>query len=297
MEKLKPIILLGLAVIVALVTSILIYNWLKQKGPASKDLANMETIPIVVAASDLSAGTTLTEELLKSKDIVKTAPFLKASLPAGYFSDPLSLKGRVLTTFLKFNEPILESKLASAGAFGEVAALISPKKRAMAIKVDKVIGVAGFIHPRNRVDVLVTITEGERTITKIVLQNMLVLATGTEIEKKEDGKKPTLVDVITLELTPEEAEMMALAATQGKVQLALRGFADAETVLTRGKSVPSLLTSNYPVVIDEKVIPRKKVLATGVISRKSVVASELSAEKSKTEVILIKGNGTSTLTF
>lgn len=295
MEKFKPIILLGLAVIVALITSILIYSWLKQKGPSSKELA---TAQIVVAASELSAGTTLTEEMLKSKDIIKTAPFIKTSLPPGYFSDPLSLKGRVVITSLKFNEPILESKLAGVGAFGDVAAMLSPTKRAMAIRVDKVIGVAGFIHPRNRVDVLVTVTEGEKTITKIVLQNMLVLATGTEIEKKEDGKKPTLVDVITLEMTPEETEALALAATQGKVQLALRGFADSATVLTRGKTVPSLLASNYPVAVEKKVAVERKVISRKKEAAPREVAPKVSSgEKSKTEVILIKGSGVTELTF
>ncbi len=99
----------------------------------------------------------------------------------------------------------------------------------MGVKVDKVVGVSGFIHPGNRVDVLVTLSRSDRQnepTTKIVLENILVLATGTELEKSGKQEKPAQVDVITLEVTPEEGEKLALAATEGKLQLALRNYSD-----------------------------------------------------------------------
>ena len=99
----------------------------------------------------------------------------------------------------------------------------------MGVKVDKVVGVSGFIHPGNRVDVLVTLSRNERQnepTTKIVLENILVLATGTELEKSGKQEKPAQVDVITLEVTPEEGEKLALAASEGKLQLALRNYTD-----------------------------------------------------------------------
>jgi len=136
---------------------------------------------------------------------------------------------------------------------GGVAAVITPKKRAVAIKVDKVIGVSGFIRPGNRVDVLVTLPEGKvkgstssiSSITKTILENVLVLTVGQELEKKGKEEKPSEMDVITLELTPEETEKIALAAMEGKLTLALRNFNDTEDVFTKGSTVPALLDSYY----------------------------------------------------
>ena len=289
MEKSKPFILLGLAIIVALVTSVLIYNWLHhQKAPTTEEKLAMETVPVVVAASDLPWGTLFTEDMVQRTEILKIVSFNKASLPAGSFSDPLLLKKRVLLVSLKVNEPILESRLAPVGASGGVAALISPKKRAMSVRVDKVIGVAGFVQPNNRVDVLVTLTTEGKPITKIVLENILVLATGTEMERKEEGKKPSLVDVITLEVTPEEAEMLTLAATEGRLQLALRGFSDTETVLTRGKSIPSLVTSYSSL---------GTTTGGGAAPGKVRIAPRKTWERKKTTVMIIKGSVASKETF
>ncbi|NJD55922.1 MAG: Flp pilus assembly protein CpaB, partial [Nitrospirae bacterium] len=207
MEKFRPMLLLVAAVIVALVTSVMAYNWMK-KETAIKE-ANLQTLPVAVAAADLSWGTAL------SKEMIKTSTFLKGSLPAGeYFSDAASLEGKVLILPVKANEPILRSRLAPDSiATGGVAAVIDPNKRAMAVRVDKIIGVSGFVRPGNRVDVLVSLQrpgEGSNSITKIVLQNIPVLAAGTEMEQRGKSEKPVAVDVITLELTPDEAEKLAL---------------------------------------------------------------------------------------
>jgi pilus assembly protein CpaB len=240
MEKYKPFIFLGLGIIIALLTSVMTYNWL-QKNAEGKEIATVATQPVAVAATDLSWGTVV------RKEMVKMVPYLKESLPKGHFSDTASLEGRVMLMPLKVDEPFFESRLAPTSiTTGGVAAVIKKKKRAMAVKVDKVIGVSGFIHPGNRVDVLVTLKRAgnnNNPITKIVLENILVLAAGTELEKKGKNEKPTPVDVITLEVTPEEAEKLALSATEGKILLALRGFHDKDNVLTRGSSTSSLLAS------------------------------------------------------
>jgi pilus assembly protein CpaB len=181
------------------------------------------------------------------KEMVKMEPYLKKSLPAGVYTDSGSVIGRVVISSIRANEPFLESRVApQTMKTGGVAAVISSKKRAVAVRVDNVIGVAGFIYPGNRVDVLVTLTKGkaDQPITKMVLENVLVLATGSEVQRargKEEKAAP--VDVITLEVTPEEAEKLALAATEGKLQLALRSLTDTEEVLTKGQSIPTLLTS------------------------------------------------------
>jgi len=232
-------LLLAAAVVVALITSFMAYKWMK-KETAVRD-ANLQTQPVAVAATDLSWGTALNKEMLK------TTPFLKGSLPEGeYFSDAASLGGKVLIMPVKADEPILRSRLAPDSiATGGVAAIVAPNKRAMAVKVDKVIGVSGFVHPGNRVDVLVSLQRADRKdnpITKIVLQNIPVLAAGTEMEQKDRNEKPVQVDVITLELSPEEAEKLALATTEGKIQLALRNYNSSEEVSTRGATIPTLLS-------------------------------------------------------
>jgi pilus assembly protein CpaB len=238
MEKFRPMFLLIAAVIIALITSVMAYKWINKE--TGKDAA-IQTQPVAVAVMDLSWGTAL------NKDMIKTTPFLKGSLPEGqYFTDAASLEGKVLIMPVRANEPILRSRLAPEGiASGGVAAVVNPQKRAMAVRVDKVIGVSGFVHPGNRVDVLVSLQRPGRDsnpITKIVLQNIPVLAAGTEMEQKGKNEKPVAVDVITLELTPDEAEKLALATSEGKIQLALRGYNSNEEVTTRGATIPTLLS-------------------------------------------------------
>ena len=238
-DKNKPLFLFGLATVVALVVAFLTYGWVKQM--AQSQTQARETQPVVVAAVDLTWGTSLTGEM------VKVVPYLKESLPTGFFSDVSGVNGRTIIYPVKAGEPVFESKLApTTVSSGGVAALVTPKKRAMAVKVDKVVGVSGFVHPGNRVDVLVTLSRNERAnnpMTKIVLENILVLATGTELEKAGKQEKPQQVDVITLEVTPEEGEKLALAATEGKLQLALRNFTDTDNAQTRGTTIPGLLAA------------------------------------------------------
>jgi len=241
MNRARPFILLGAAVLVALITTLLIYNWLQKKSGVGQSAA-LKTRPAVVALTDLTWGSVL------SKEMVGTKPFLGDSLPPGSFPDPASIVGRVVISPVKKGEPILDSRLAPTELNkGGVAAVISPNKRAISIKVDKVVGVSGFIHPGNRVDVLVTMAnkqgENSTTMTKVVLENMLVLATGPQVEETGKKEKSTPVDVITLEVTPEEGEKLALAATEGKVVLALRSYTDTAAVKTRGATIPALLSS------------------------------------------------------
>jgi len=221
--------------------------------------------------------------------------------------------GRVLISPVKANEPILESRLAPTSIrTGGVAAVVSPKKRAAAVKVDKVIGVSGFVHPSNRVDVLVTMTMGKTptSITKTVLENILVLAAGPEFEAKSKEEKQAAVDVVTLEVTPEEAEKLALAASEGKILLVLRNFSDTEEILTKGMTIPTLLASysgsGYSAVTETKPAPAPAVArrtpapskAPAPIVEKSVPEKSVKNEKPKPFVVeLIKGTKTSEVKF
>jgi pilus assembly protein CpaB len=240
MGKYRTLLVFGAAVIIALITTLVILSSIQKRAGVGKGVV-IETQPIAVSTVDLNWGTVVVKEM------VKMEPYLKSSLPAGAFTDMGSVVGRVVISSIRAKEPFLQSRLAPQDVkTGGVAAVIPSKKRAVAVRVDKVIGVAGFIHPGNRVDVLVTVSGGKtaQPITKIVLENMLVLAAGPEVyTAKGKEEKAAPVDVITLEVSPEEAEKLALAATEGKLQLALRGLTDTERVLTEGTSISTLLAS------------------------------------------------------
>lgn len=243
MGRWKAFIPIALALIIAAGGSGFLYKWLQSKNMPA-DVVQMEgekveAVKVVVAAADLNWGTKLQKEMLK------TVPFMKESLPEGYFSDPAQLVGRVAVTPLKTTEPILEYRLAPENVTtGGVSAVIQSGMRAVAVKGDKVIGISGFIQPGNRVDVLVTLKDprNKEETTKLVLSNVQILATGTEVQENEEGK-PNPVDVYTLEVDPEQAEKLSLAATKGKLQFALRNMMDTETVLTKGATIPQTLAS------------------------------------------------------
>lgn len=268
-----------MAVLVALIATLFTYRWLEAKSSA---LQNIETQPVIVAKADLPWGTVLT------KDMVKTVPYLKKSLASGYFPSSTGVEGRTLIYPVKSNEPIFDSKLAPiAMKGGGVAAVIPFSHRAMAVRVDKIVGVAGFIHPGNRVDVLVTLQQTGKVaapVAKTVLENILVLAVGPEIEVSGKQEKPAPVDVITLEVTPQDGEKLALAAAEGKLQLALRNFSDAKEVLTKGTTISTLL-GMQSAPTEQKPY------------RRPAPVSSSSPAKSITSVEFIKGNKTSEMSF
>jgi len=243
MGNLKAVVPIAISLVIAFVGSYFIYTWIqKQQEPQQVVQVQAEAVPVVVAVSDLPWGTQLKPGMLTTK------PFLKQSLPAGYFSGPDDIKDRVVVAPLKANDPVTEHKLAPVSMkTGGVSAVLEQGKRAIAVKGDKVIGIAGFINPGNRVDVLVTIEDPQKKEerTKTILENIMVLATGTQIEKNEKGE-PSPVDVYTLAVTSEEGEILSLAANQGKLQLALRSVTDTGTVLTSGVNIPKMLASYSP---------------------------------------------------
>jgi pilus assembly protein CpaB len=281
MGKTRTYVILGVGVVVALIAGLLAHGWLNGEVAAQARAAG--TQPVIVASVDLKWGTVI------AKDMVKTVPFLKRTVPPGSFADPQKIEGRTLRYPIKANEPIFESQLApTTVAGGGIAAVIGPQKRAMAVKVDKVIGVSGFIHPGNRVDVLVTLKKSDReaeSVTKTVLENVLVLATGSEMEKAGPGEKPTPVDVITLELSIDEGERLALAVTEGRIQLALRNLADSQSVATKGTTIPGLLASlTGPAPVENRPVKVRKAPAKA--SRETEYAVEV-----------IKGANVSALKF
>jgi pilus assembly protein CpaB len=240
MGKWKTIAPIVISVVIAIAGSVFIYKWINLKT-APKEVVKVESeaVPIVVAAVDLQWGTQLKPEM------IKTTPFLKESLPEGHFTRIADLNNRVVISPTKKGEPVVEHRLAPDSIkTGGVSAVLPSGKRAVAVKGDKVMGISGFVNPGNRVDVLVTLRDPKTELdkTKVVLENIPVLATGTKIEKNEKGE-PAPVDVYTLEVSLEDAEKLALAASQGKLQFALRNITDAEPVLTKGTTISQTLAS------------------------------------------------------
>ena len=251
MKNWKAVLPITLSLVIAIGGSYFLYQWIEgQRAPKEVIQVQAEAVPVAVSVGNLPWGTKLKAEMLK------TAPYLKESLPAGHFVSMNDIKGRVLIAPLKANEPITEHKLAPISMEnGGVSAVLAPGKRAIGVKGDKVIGLAGFVNPGNRVDVLVTVKDPDtkKEKTKTILESIPVLATGTQIEKNEKGE-PAPVDVYTLEVNAEEAEKLALAASEGRIQLALRNVTDADDVMTEGMTIPKLLAS-YSHPQAEKVKP------------------------------------------
>lgn len=240
MKNWKAIMPIVLSLAIAITGSVYLYQWINhQAAPKEIIKVKAEATPVMVAAMDLPWGTQIASEMIKSRS------FLRESLPSGYFPTSEGLVGRILIANLKQGDPLVEHRLAPVDVrTGGVSAVLPAGKRAVAVKGDKVIGISGFINPGNRVDVLVTMQDPatKKEKTKIVLENIPVLATGTQIEHNSKGD-PAPVDVYTLEVTPVESEKLALASAKGKLQFALRNIIDAEKVRTSGATITRTLNS------------------------------------------------------
>ena len=267
MGKFRTLVPIAISLIIAITGTVFLYKWIeRQRGPKEiVQVEKMDAAPIVVSAGNLPWGTKLKPEM------IKMAPYLEESLPVGYFSSSIDLKDRVIIAPLKLNEPITESKLAPTSVkTGGVSAVLKPGMRAIAVKGDKIIGISGFINPGNRVDVIVTVEEPKtkKIKSKIFLENTAVLATGTQIERNEKGE-PMPVDVYTLEVTPKQAEKVALAASEGRLQFALRGVTDSEDSVTKAVTVPELL-AHQRWSDQQKIAPKNPVDSNKNVSRKRV---------------------------
>lgn len=272
MKRYRPLAFFGVALLLGLITSFLVFSWMQNEKNRlmAAPIPFSTNVQVLVSNADLSWGTKLTPEMMQLQE------FPQGAIPEGHFTSLEAIKGRVLLIDLKRSELLLESKLAPLGTTsGGVAAVTDVNKRAMSVKVDDVIGVAGFIKPGDHVDVMVTIEpEGGKQanmMSKLILENVKVLATGTQMERKGKEEEPKPVQVITVEVDVDEAEKLALASTQGRLRLALRNPLNTEHVLTKGANVEALLSSY-----------RQKVIAKPIAKAKVEVDDSVSVE-------LIKG--------
>src|SRR5688500_5694275 len=200
--------------------------------------ASMETRPVIVAAAALDVGAEL------RADDLRTIEWPASAVPEGAFSNTKELIGRGVVLPITPNEPILASKLASTEAGAGLPPAIPEGFRALSVRVNEVIGVAGYVLPGTHVDVVATVSPTDSrpdTTSKVILTNVKVLAAGTKIERDIENDKPVAVSVVTLLVDPLEAERLTLASTEGKIQLALRNPLDKTKPETPGIRPAALL--------------------------------------------------------
>jgi pilus assembly protein CpaB len=187
---------------------------------------------------------------------IMVVQFPKESTPDGAFDSAEKLAGRVAVVNIAPREPITESRLAAEGTAAGLSAIIPEGYRAMTVKVDDAAGISGFIQPGTLVDVVVTIDPREGSgmqdpISKIVLQNIKVLASGQNIDKPENEREANSVKAVTLQVTPEQAEKLALAASEGKLQLVMRSQIDQGNEETPGVNKRNLLSGDMAMPVPE----------------------------------------------
>ena len=281
MKNPRALAMIGVSVLIGGAAVVMAARWVSQQ-------ASVASSKVVVAAMDIQLGNRINPEMLKLAD------WPSGSIPPGASHDPKELDTRVLKTSVLRGEPVLESKLAPLGTKGGLSAVVAEGKRAMTVRVNDVIGVAGFALPGNYVDILVS-TEAERSrggtedkkISKIVLEHILVLAVAQEAGR--DETKPKVVSAVTLELTPEETEKLDLARSIGQLSLVLRNQVDQTPVDTEGAMKVSLLKRIQPE-------PEVKSDKAPVKAKKPVIRQiRLVPEKEKVQVI--KGVKESSVVF
>jgi pilus assembly protein CpaB len=224
---------------------------------------------IAVAAADVEIGARLAPEMLKLVD------WPPGSVPPGAFTELPTLEGRVVRTGLARGEPLIEAKLAPVGSKGGLSAVVAEGKRAMTVRVNDVVGVAGFALPGNYVDIMVNTQndatrrgDGDKAISKIVLERILVLAVAQEADR--DATKPKVVNAVTLEVQPDQAEMLDLARSVGSLSLVLRNQVDPRPGATEGATKASLLKEE---VAPPPPAPAPRPAPAPVVVRRVVVAA------------------------
>lgn len=233
MKNMRSVVMLIIALLAGLGAVVLAAKWaMQQRGGSGNKIA--------VAMADIQLGSRLVPQMVQLVD------WPAGNVPAGSFNDDKLLLDRVLKTTVTRGEPILENKLAPVGSRGGLSAVVEDGKRAITVRVNDVVGVAGFALPGNYVDIMVnTQEEGaktndkDRAISKIVLEHILVLAVAQESGR--DETKPKVVNAVTLEVTPEQAEKLDLARSVGALSLVLRNQTDLDPSKTAGATKDALL--------------------------------------------------------
>jgi pilus assembly protein CpaB len=221
------------ALFVAVLATFGAYRYLVANSGPAKVLSQ----PVVVASRDIPEGSPI------DRTALALASWPTTTVPAGAYTTLDSVVGRVTRVNVFNGEPIVPGRLAPAGTGPGLELKIPPGQRAMAVRINDVAGISGLIQPNSRVDVLVTIAEVTtgKQMAKLFMENMRVLSVGTEVQRDASGKANTATTV-TLGVTPEEAERLAIAMNTGSIQLVLRGYGDPDSVRTRGATSGDVLS-------------------------------------------------------
>ncbi|MRW87482.1 Flp pilus assembly protein CpaB, partial [Pseudoduganella sp. FT26W] len=234
MRNTRALTMIGVALFLALAAVVVAAQWIAGQSASNSN-------KVAVAMLDISMGARITPELVHMVD------WPASSVPPGAMTDIKTLEGRITRANVQRGEPITEGKLAPAGSQGGLSSVVAEGKRAMTVRVNDVVGVAGFALPGNYVDILVNTQSDsngdhlvrEQAISKIVLERILVLAIAQESSR--DDTKPKVVNAVTLELTPDQVEKLDLARSVGTLSLVLRNQVDPQSANTEGATKSSLL--------------------------------------------------------
>ena len=293
MRNRRLILALTGAVICGMLGVMLITRYLSNVQAYARDLGE-----IVVAKTEIPLGEKITLEQLT------TLPIPNGSAPEGAFRKLDQVVGRVAITPIGVREPITTLKLAPDGTGGGLSAVIPPGYRAMTVKVDDVVGVSGFIMPGSFVDVVAIIVpvqgssgDTKGPISKIVLQNIKVLASGPRIDSPENQRTPSQVNAVTLQVTPDQAEKLVLAANEGKLQLVMRNYTDQDDADTNGVNKSTLLSGAslvpQPEPPSEKALekrPAPKPRVKRVVQAAPVIEKPATPVVSRNTIELIEGS-------
>ena len=282
---------LAFATIVATIASLLLYRLLINRPTAQ---AKVSSIQIVLAGRDIEVGTVLKEEDVTLTDWPGTVPI-------GASTKVQDVVGRGVMTPIYAKEPIIDSRLAPKGAGGGLAAMIPQGMRATAVRVNEVVGVAGFVVAGMHVDVLISGNRpggdgGLGTLSKTLLQNLEVLSAGQDFKKDAEGK-PIAVQVVNLLVTPEQAEMLSLAASQTQIQLILRNPLDREVSKTPGAALRNLFSGEKikepppPPAPRPRVAPPAPVVQAEAPKKEPAFTMEIISGTSKKEMKFTSGEG------
>ncbi len=274
MRNMRALMMIVLSIVAGLAAVMLASRWLASQTVVS-------TYRVAVAAVDITAGQELKREHFRFID------WPAGSVPSGAFSEAAKLEERVAKTAVLRDEPILENKLAPVGTRGGLSAVIAKGKRAITVRVNDVIGVAGFALPGTLVDVIVSTKrpgkeDGEDvSVSKIVLEKILVLAVAQEASR--DETRPKVVNAVTLEVTPEEAEVLDLARSVGTLSLVLRNQVDVQEAATSGATKTTLLgiVKPEPVAVKSppvRVVSRKAEPAPSKVCVDALVGTQRTTE-------------------
>ena len=247
MRNIRPLVLISLAVLLGLAAAAYAASWLQKQSSEA-------TLPVLVAKRDLQMGTRL------QPDMLETVRWPKAALVQDPLTSIEQAQDRVIHMAVLRGEPLLKSKLAPVGEQGGLSSVLTQGQRAITVKVNEIVGVAGFALPGNYVDVMVnTPDEKNQPISKIVIERIQVLAVAQDVSSNE--YKPRVVNAVTLQVTPQQAEQIDLARSVGTLSLVLRSQSDQHSVTTNGARkldfLPMVASAAPPA--RPKTVPRKAV--------------------------------------